>query len=62
MKRVNKWKTIFVIKAMTNYGREDIDTFDSYSETRKMLIEYRIAMPSTALYIVRRRVLNDGSN
>lgn len=54
----NKWRFVFVIKGRSTYGVEDIDEFDTVSEARKMLIEYRIAMPTFSLTIVKRRELN----
>jgi hypothetical protein len=58
--RVNKWKYIFVIVGRSSWGREDVDFFDTLSETRKMLKEYVMAYNgSMGLSIIKRRVLND---
>jgi hypothetical protein len=56
--KINKWKMIYVIKGLSSYGKEDIDEFDSFSEARKMIKEYRMAMPTYSLSIAKRRVLN----
>lgn len=57
MKR-NKWKYFYVIVGRSSYGKEDIDQFDSFQETKKMLVEYRMAMPTFSLSIVKRKELN----
>lgn len=54
----NKYNYFYVIKGQSSYGTEDIDQFDSYKETRQNLKEYRLAMSSFSLTIVKRRVLN----
>lgn len=56
--RKNKWKYVFVIKGRSSYGVEDIDQFDSLSEARKMIKEYRMAMPTFSLTIIKRKELN----
>jgi ribosomal protein S18 acetylase RimI-like enzyme len=53
--RPRKFKDIFVIVGHSSYGKEDIDQFDTLQEARKMLIEYRMAMPTFALKIVKRK-------
>jgi hypothetical protein len=58
-KKKNKWKKVYVIKGKSSYGTEDIDEFETRVEARKMLVEYRLAMPTFSLQIVERRVLND---
>lgn len=58
-KKQNKWKQVFVIKGKSSYGTEDIDEFDTMSEARKMIKEYRLAMPTFSLQIIKRKVLND---
>ena len=58
--RVNKWKYVYVIVGRGAWGREDVDFFDTLSETRKMLKEYNMAYNgSMSLSIIKRRVLND---
>ena len=56
--KVNKWKYVFVIKGSSRYGKEDIDSFDTFQEARKMLVEYRMAMPDFSLTIIKRKELN----
>lgn len=52
-----KRKTVYVILGRSSYGKEDVDEFDSFSEAKKMIGEYRIAMPTYSLRIIKRRVL-----
>ena len=56
--RKNKYNYFYVIKGQSAYGTEDIDEFDTYKEARQSLKEYRLAMPSFSLTIVKRRELN----
>ena len=59
MKKQNKYSYVFVIKGWSSYGVEDIDEFETYSEALRMLKEYRLAMPTFSLKIIKRRVLNE---
>ena len=56
--KVNKYIHIYVIRGRSSYGTEDIHEFNTLSEARKMIIEYRLAMPTFSLSIVKRRVAN----
>ncbi len=56
----NKWKYYFVIVGTSAYGKEDIDEFDTWQETKKMVKEYRMAMPEFSLKVVKRKALNEG--
>jgi len=53
--RPRKFKDVYVIVGYSSYGKEDIDEFDTMSEARKMIIEYRMAMPTYSLKIVKRK-------
>jgi hypothetical protein len=56
--RVNKWRFVFVILGQSQYGKEDIDQFETYNEAVKMIKEYRLCMPTFSLKIIKRRELN----
>jgi len=53
----NKWEYFFVIIGKSKWGKEDIDQFDSLKVATKMIAEYRIAMPSFSMTIIKRREL-----
>lgn len=56
--KINKYVFEFVIKGVSSYGKEDIDSFDTRKEALKMLREYKMAMPEFSLSIVKRRSIN----
>lgn len=53
----NKYRYFFVIVGSSDFGVEDIDSFDTMQETLKMYKEYKMAMPTYSLKIVQRREL-----
>jgi len=44
---------MFAIIGISEWGTEEIDTFDTVEEARAMLAEYRLAMPTFLLSIQR---------
>jgi hypothetical protein len=53
--RPRKFKDVYVIVGRSSYGKEDIDEFETLEEARKMIKEYRMAMPTFSLNIVKRK-------
>jgi len=53
--RPRKFKDVYVIVGRSSYGKEDIDEFETLAEARKMIKEYRMAMPTFSLNIVKRK-------
>ena len=57
-----KRKTVdtFVIMWSSSYWQEEIDSFNTRAECKKMIAEYRMAMREFRLWIVKKRVAIEG--
>ncbi len=56
--KINKYVFSYVILGNSSYGKEDIDEFTTRTEAVKMIKEYRMAMPTFSLRIIKRRIIN----